>query len=99
MLKAKARLLERVMTDLSEEYYCAQWLTGLEYNLWADLTGQAVRGKSGLGISPEEKEELALAHEIAGGWLRWSEETSGVVYLSTPQWLAHLASSEHDPAR
>jgi hypothetical protein len=87
----KARLLARLMGDLSEDYFCAGWLTGCEYALWADLTGAEVKGQKGWGISVEEKEELRVAHELAGGWIVWSNEVQDRAYLPTDEWLAHLA--------
>jgi hypothetical protein len=51
----KVRLLKRVMSALSEEYFCAQWPDGNEYRLWADLTGEKVCGRRGFGITAEER--------------------------------------------
>jgi hypothetical protein len=87
----QARLLARLMSDLSEDYFCAGWLGGCEYALWADLTGAQVRGQKGWAISAEEKEELRVAHELAGGWIVWSDQVQGRAYLTTGEWLAHLA--------
>jgi len=89
----QARLLARLMSDLSEDYFCAGWLIGCEYALWADLTGTEVCGERGWGLSEEEKEELRVAHELARGWIIWSDEVRGQVYLPTAEWLAHLASA------
>jgi hypothetical protein len=75
-LHVEARLLYRVMSDLSEEYYCARWLVGNEYKLWADLTGKPVQDETPYGISFEEKDELRLVQELAGGWLMWLERVS-----------------------
>jgi hypothetical protein len=93
-LNVEARLLRRIMSDLSEEYLCAQWPVGNEYKLWGDLAGESVCGEKPYGISPEEKEELHIAHELAGGWLRWSEEAGEIVFLTTEEWLAHLAQAK-----
>jgi len=84
------RLLKRVMSDLSEEYFCAQWPVGNEYRLWADLTGEMVCGRRGFGITDEEKAELRLVHEIAGGWIAWSEKAGVIAFLSDSEWLEHL---------
>jgi hypothetical protein len=86
------RLLARVMGDLSEEYFCAGWLTDCEYALWADLTGQDVAGVQCWNISDEEKKELRLAHEMAGGWIVWSDEDGGRKFLSDEDWLRHLTN-------
>ncbi len=86
----EARLLARLMSDLSEDYWCAGWLVGCEYALWADLTGHPVAGHEPWGISQSEREELQVLHGLARGWIVWSEEERGEVYLSTAEWQEHL---------
>ena len=80
------------MSDLSEQYLCAQWPGGNEYRLWADLTGDTVCGRRGFGITADEKAELRLAHEVAGGWIAWSDEAGDIGFLSDAEWLEHLTS-------
>ena len=87
-----ARLLARLMSDLSEEYRCAGWLIDCEYALWAELTGEQLLNERGWGISEEEKEELRLLQELAGGWVIWSDESGGRMFLPIEEWRAHLAS-------
>jgi len=89
----QARLLARLMSDLSEDYFCAGWLIGCEYALWADLTGSKVHGEAAWGISVEEKEELRVAHELAGGWIMWPQDTPDRTYLTTEEWLSHLCGT------
>jgi hypothetical protein len=36
------RALARYMSDLSEEAYCAGWMSGLEYALWDGLIGMCM---------------------------------------------------------
>jgi hypothetical protein len=88
--KPEARLLARLMSDLSEDYWCAGWLTGCEYALWADLTGTDVLGEKGWGLEESDREELAVAQELAGGWVRWSGEQGHEIFLTTQEWLDHL---------
>jgi hypothetical protein len=86
-----ARLLYRVMTGISEDCWCAGWFVDCEYALWANLTGKDVLGVRAWRISAYEVEELRLAHEVAGGWIVWSEERRNLIFLSTGEWLEHLA--------
>jgi hypothetical protein len=86
-----ARLLYRVMTGISEDCWCAGWLVDCEYALWANLTGKDVVGVKAWRISVHEVEELRLAHEVAGGWIVWSDERRGLIFLTTEKWLEHLA--------
>jgi hypothetical protein len=90
-----ARLLKRVMSDLSEEYFCSQWPIGNEYELWADLTGETACGRRGFGIT--DGEELRLVHELAGGWIAWSDEHKDLMFLPDAQWLEHLKSESQRP--
>jgi hypothetical protein len=92
----KARLLARVMRDLSEDHCCAQWPVGCEYALWADLTGSVVNRRKGWGISEEDKEELRILHELAGGWVISTDDAPYYRFLTTDQWLAHLAALEKE---
>ena len=48
-----AGLLERLMSAISEEYWCAGWMHNLEYTLWDVITGR----RAGI-CSPEEIEQL-----------------------------------------
>jgi hypothetical protein len=34
-----AGLLRKLMSGISEDYWCAGWLSGLEYTLWDAVTG------------------------------------------------------------
>lgn len=80
------------MSGISEEYTCAGWHTDCEYALWATLTGKEVAGVKGWILADEDVAELRLAHEIAGGWLRLSDEQGGPTLLTTSEWIAHLAA-------
>jgi hypothetical protein len=81
------------MSGLSEEYWCAGWIVGCEFALWADLTGKATCGEKGWGISDEEKAELQLVHTVAGGWIVWSEEQAGLTFVTTEEWLRILSTA------
>jgi hypothetical protein len=35
-----ASLLRKLMSGISEDYWCAGWLSGLEYTLWDAVTGK-----------------------------------------------------------
>lgn len=87
-----ARLLYRVMTDISEDYWCAGWLADCEYALWANVTGEDVAGVKAWRISESEVEELRLAHEVANGWIVWSDERRGPIFLANEEWLEYLAA-------
>ncbi len=85
-----ATLLLRLMEDISEEYYCAGWMGGLEYDLWAMVNG-GLR-EYGMGtVSETEVGELKRLSEAAGGWWKWHDQFEA---LFTPlnEWLAECES-------
>jgi len=63
-----AGLLRKLMSGISEDYWYAAWLSGLEYTLWDAITG---KGKP--VCSPEEIEQLKYLAEKCGGWIIWDE--------------------------
>ena len=69
-----AGLLERLMSAISEEYWCAGWMHNLEYTLWDVVTGR----RAGI-CSPEEIEQLKYLSEKCGGWIIWDEQAKGTV--------------------
>lgn len=59
--------LGRLMSDISEEHYCAGWNGGLEFDLWAIVRGG--NPNYGMGdVSPENIQELRQLSEDCGGW-------------------------------
>lgn len=60
--KITADLLRRLMSEISEEYWCAGWLIDLERVLWDAVTGKRVNI-----CSPEEIEQLKYLSEKCGG--------------------------------
>ncbi len=65
-MNEKAQELLQLMSDLSEEAYCAGWMEGLEFALWsAVLNGPQKYGH--LQITPDHINQLKrLAHERFG---------------------------------
>jgi hypothetical protein len=86
-----AQLLALRMSELSEEHYCAGWLHGLEYSLWAMLQGG--NRLFGLGeVSVKALAELLALHLKCGGWWFW-EENCGEVFVTTAEWEKILAAA------
>ncbi|HEY9015153.1 MAG TPA: hypothetical protein VIM84_08840 [Gemmatimonadales bacterium] len=95
-----AALLRRLMNEISERYYCAGWLDGLEYALWARVIGDQPP-HFGMGtISGYELRELARLSQRAGGWWYWSDEQRDKVFAPLEEWTmiyAALDLSDADP--
>src|ERR1043166_906966 len=62
------RLLREQMSDISENYYFASWLIGLEVTLWNALHGGSREGAFERTISDEELRDLAELSALTGGW-------------------------------
>lgn len=75
-----------LMTGISEECWCAGWMSGLEYDLW-----QAKRGMSyGQGVITDRQSDLLrLLSEEAGGWWRWTED--GPQFVPLDEWRDHIS--------
>lgn len=79
---ASAEKLEDLMSDISEDRFCAGWLVGIEYMLWPPALGDH---------DPDRKLLLRLS-EKSGGWWIWSSNKdepcdSGEVFVTIDEWL------------
>ena len=75
-----------LMKGISEEFWCAGWMSDLEFSLW-----QAKPGKHyGQGIITERQAELLrLLSEECGGW--WFYGDAGPKFIRTEDWLKKIA--------
>lgn len=82
-----ARLLRIVMRDISEDCYCAGWLSDLEITLWSAVLHGPRR--FGMGeITEGDIAELKRLSEKAGGWWTWQGEAadSGEEFVTLDEW-------------
>lgn len=79
------RLLTGLMSDLSEDGYCAGWLIDNEHVLW----GFVERDEPGeYGFAPITAETIALLRHYSdtlGGWVYWDHEET---FIAREAWLA-----------
>ena len=68
---AKDSLLRR-MEDISEDFWCAGWIRGLEFSLWRDIN---------------EHPDLAKLSKQCGGWWIWADCDDMRKFVSTDEWL------------
>lgn len=79
------KVLADTMSEISEEFYCAGWLIGLEYMLWEICTGGS--REFGMGTLEETTvERLKSLAEACGGWIFWSEEVNGEAWIPFSEW-------------
>lgn len=82
----------RLISDLSEELWCAGWLTNCEFELWARIQQYRRTGHcSAWGFSTGEDidKEIALLDEAVrttGSWARWADKACEPVLVEN--WLA-----------
>lgn len=77
-------LLRQEMESLSEDCWCAAWMSGLEFQLWA--IAKAGGGRSGQGeVSPRRAAWLLGLAARAGGW--WTFES----FVDMAEWEGRAA--------
>ena len=81
-LPAEARLgaglLARFMSDLSQDYWAAGWLTGLEFELWTAVWEEASR------VGQANAARLRYLSSTCGGWIIWAD--TGPRYVPLEEW-------------
>lgn len=86
---AKIGLLA-LMSGISEESWCATWMTGLERALWnARENGPGPYGQ--IDITERQATLLRLLSEEAGGWWIWDD---GERFVSLETWRAMLVPQQ-----
>lgn len=81
-------LLPRLMSEISEDCYCAGWMAGLEHTLW-DFVRQGEAVDWGMGrITIEQLDTLRLLAAGAGGWFVYEE---GRAFVPMADWLQRHA--------
>lgn len=84
-----ALLLQSLMSGISEEYYCAGWLIGLEEILWSMVVGS--RREFGMGkVTEDEVAQLKQLSEQAGGWWHYVEG-DGETFITAEEWTTKYA--------
>jgi hypothetical protein len=94
-----ARLLKRLMSEISEDTYCAGWYAGCEYSIWSGFTGEILPDVRAWQIEEETKQELQLLHELAHGWVSWSDAERKLIFLTDEAWRYHLESKVQSAVR
>lgn len=82
--RVSALALRDLMSEISEDYYCAGWLSGLENDLWRMLQD---------GSRRYEITQLRALHERCGGWWYYDDER-GKMFIATADWLKRRLASD-----
>jgi hypothetical protein len=82
-----------LMSGISEEHWCAGWLTDLEFRLW-----DAQAGKYGQGVITERQVKLLrLLSEECEGWWHWKEDAENPEFISLAEWRDIVAKRKDPP--
>ena len=78
-----------LMTGISQEAWCAGWMTGLENELWRAATG--LPGPYGRGVVTQRQADLLrLLSDEADGWWVYDADR-GPTFLPIDEWLRRAA--------
>ncbi len=80
-----------LMTGMSEEFWCAGWMSGMEYSLWrVEPDMQWGQGT----VSGRQADLLRLLHEECDGWWAWTGDgpDAGPRFFRTAEWLERLSA-------
>ena len=79
------------MRRISEEAYCAGWLSGLEFYLWRFFSeGPGQFG--GLDITNEHIASLQSLSDACGGWIVWDGAMKDEVFVPLIEWQQRFAA-------
>lgn len=87
-----ARALRIYMAYLSEEGWCAGWVSHLEFTLWE----QVLKWRAGIELSSDEEcdgshwakdaQALSWLAEQAAGWWQWPRDGSEPEFVALKDW-------------
>lgn len=80
-----------LMTGISEDLYCAGWMSGLEFSMWR-AANSPTDFQFGMGAVLERQRRLLrdLADEARGWWV-W-EDSTGPRFIALDVWIARVAA-------
>jgi len=105
-LTPQQRALYEAISDVSEARWCAGWLMGIEYQLWAELHDAGSRQ----GTDERDDAQLETVRTLSdavGGWIIWADDQThpdlptnewGPRFVPLPEWLAMVAAERHESA-
>jgi hypothetical protein len=81
-----AAILADQLERISERFWCAGWMDGLEYDIWRIANSGG--GEYGFGeIEPDYAADLIALADKAGGWWAWDDEKGDIRFVEMDEWL------------
>lgn len=91
-MSAQQKRLYDVMSDISEECYCAGWMAGNEYAIW-DALGRNEPVRYGMGeIDKRKLTECASLSLATDSWIIWRDDEDGLDQHDSSEWGAYAIS-------
>lgn len=89
MSDAMTSAIGDLVSDISEDCYCAGWMHGIEFDLWAVICGDAT-DYAGVTLADHRVQALARIARDADGWVRYGD--SGVESVDSVTWAKMYAA-------
>jgi hypothetical protein len=108
-LTPKQEALYQLMSDISEDCYCAGWMHGNEFTLWEIVSDPSVDHEYGRGSVDDD--DIAKLRELSaeiGGWIRWRNDDDdpllpvedwGPVFVPMDEWLRRYRDDQDKRSR
>jgi hypothetical protein len=89
------RALGTLMSEISEDCWCAGWLDGNGAALWRLM--EQGGGRYGQGeVSPEQAAELRVLSDALDEWMEWDDGASDVEPIPLPEWRRRMETVTHE---
>jgi hypothetical protein len=90
--RRKQRLLQ-LMLDASEDVWCAGWMQGIEFDLWALATGEATEDTRAhySSVARSDLNEMLHLSGLVDGWWIWRD---GETFVSLDEWRTIMKARE-----
>jgi len=80
-----------LMSEISEDCWCAGWMSGNEKRLWE--ISQAGGGRYGQGeVTSEQAEKMTFLANTLQEWFVWDEVSGEVIPIALSDWEARMAA-------
>jgi len=74
-LSGDAARLYELMSDISEDCWCAGWMSGNEYSLWKMVSNPVAERNYGFGyVDDDQVAEMKALAERCDGWVIWWDD-------------------------
>lgn len=86
--------LAYTMSEISEEGFCAQWMMGLEYDLWLIVTARRSARYGQTDVTLTQVGLLLALSEATGGWIHWDEQLGRETFIPLDEWRTRVAARQ-----